>query len=70
MEPMDAFIPPKESLTMEELLAEGRENHRRLVDAGRPTTRNIERRLAWKRTRGIDTTVEERLLWSQPPANS
>ena len=55
---------------MEELLAEGRENHQRLVDAGRPTTRNIERRLAWKRARGIDTTLEERLLWPQPPANS
>ena len=44
---------------MEEILAEGRENHQRLVDAGGPTTRNIERRLAWKRARGIDTTAEE-----------
>ena len=70
VEPVDTPIPPKRWVTMEELLAEGRENHQRLVDAGRPTTRNIGRRLAWKRARGIDTTVEERLLWSQPPANS
>ena len=70
VEPVDTLIPPERWVTMEELLAEGRENHQRLVDAGRPTTRNIERRLAWKRARGVDTTVEERLLWSQPPANS
>ena len=69
VEPVDTLIPPEGWVTMEELLAEGRENHQRLVDAGQPTTRNIERRLAWKRARGIDTTVEERLLWSQPPAN-
>ena len=44
---------------MEEVRARARENHQRLVQAGGPTTRNIERRLAWKRARGIDTTVEE-----------
>ena len=45
---------------MEEVLERGRQNYQRLVEAGGPTTRNIERRLAWKRARGIDTTVEER----------
>jgi hypothetical protein len=47
---------------MEEVLAMGKQGRKRLIRAGLPTTRNNERRLAWKRARGIDTTVEERRL--------
>ena len=47
---------------MEEVLARARRGRERLIRAGLPTTRNIERRLAWKRARGIDTTVEEQRL--------
>jgi len=51
--------PPPTILTMEEALARGRENHKRLVVAGGSPVRDIEERLAWKRSRGIDTTAEE-----------
>ena len=66
MEPADAPPPPQKISTMEEILAEGRENYQRLVEAGGPTTRNIERRLAWKRARGIDTTAEEQFCGLDP----
>ena len=56
-----AIPPPQEILTLEEALIRAQEGKQRLVAAGLSTTRNIERRLAWKRSRGIDTTVEERL---------
>ena len=61
MNPARDFAPLQEVLTLEEALERGRRNYQRLVESGLPTTRNIERRLAWKRARGIDTTVEERL---------
>lgn len=44
---------------MEEAVARARSGKERLIRAGLSTTRNIERWLAWKRARGIDTTVEE-----------
>ena len=59
MEPANTPLPAQEILTFEEVLARGKRNYQRLVEAGLPTVRNIEARLAWKRARGIDTTVEE-----------
>ena len=49
----------------------GRENYRRLLARGRSPTRDIERRLAWKRSRGIGTTAEDRPAVSDPknPSN-
>lgn len=81
MEPVDAFIPPKELLakgrenhtepaetpptqkvlTLEEALARADRAYQQLLSLGGPATRDIEGRLAWKRARGIDTTVEEQL---------
>ena len=57
----DANSPSPEILTLEEVLIRAEQGKQRLIAAGLSTTRNIERRLAWKRSRGIDTTVEERL---------
>ena len=59
MDPRDSPSQPQEILTMEEVLARAQRGKERLIRAGLPITRNIERRLAWKRARGIDTTVEE-----------
>lgn len=62
MESTPVAIPPSQQiLTLEEVLIRARQGKQRLVAAGLSTTQNIERRLAWKRSRGIDTTVEERL---------
>ena len=62
MESAPLAIPPsQETLTLEEVLIRAREGKQRLIAAGLSTARNIERRLAWKRSRGIDSTVEERL---------
>ena len=62
MESTPVAIPQSQKiLTLEEVLIRAEQGKQRLVAAGMPTTRNVERRLAWKRTRGIDTTVEERL---------
>jgi len=58
--------PPPLVLTMEEALSRGRENHKRLVAAGGSPVRNIEKRLAWKRSRGIDTTAEEQACGLRP----
>ena len=58
----EAWPPPPAFLTMEEVLARGRKNHQRLIRAGRSPIRDNEQRLAWKRSRGIDTRVEERCL--------
>ena len=66
MEPADALPRPQKVLTLEEALARAARNHRRLIEAGRPTTRNIEGRLAWKRARGIDTTLEEQFCGLKP----
>ena len=52
--------PATGGLSLEEVLARARQGRQRLIAAGLPTTRNIKRRLAWKRARGIDTTEEER----------
>lgn len=38
----------------------------RLLARGGSPTRNIERRLAWKRSRGIDTTAEEQACGLRP----
>ena len=46
-------------LTMEEARARAEKGYQRLLARGRGT-RDIEGRLAWKRARGIDTTLEER----------
>jgi len=51
---------------MEEALARGRENYKRGIAAGMSPTRNIKRRLAWKRSRGIDTTAEEQACGLRP----
>ena len=59
MEPTERSSQPQEILTVEEVVARARRGKERLIRAGLPTTRNIERRLAWKRARGIDTTAEE-----------
>ena len=67
MEPADTPLPAQTILTLEEALARGKRNYQRLVEAGLPTTRNIEARLAWKRARGIDTTVEEWACGLKPP---
>ena len=56
-----AIPPSQEILTLEEVLIRSEQGKQRLVAAGMSTTPKIERRLAWKRSRGIDTTVEERL---------
>ncbi|MCQ3805405.1 MAG: hypothetical protein KTV45_15150 [Acidimicrobiia bacterium] len=53
-------------LTMEEALARARENYQRGIAAGMSPTRNIEKRLAWKRSRGIDTTAEEQACGLRP----
>ncbi|MDE0131004.1 MAG: hypothetical protein OXM62_06125 [bacterium] len=58
--------PPPTILTMEEALERGRENYERLLARGGSPTRNIERRLAWKRSRGIDTTAEEQACGLRP----
>ena len=58
--------PPPTILTMEEALERGRENYERLLARGGSRTRNIERRLAWKRSRGIDTTAEEQACGLRP----
>ncbi len=58
--------PPPMILTMEEALAMGRENYKRLVAAGGSPVRDIEKRLAWKRSRGIDTTAEEEACGLRP----
>ena len=58
--------PPPVILTMEEALVRGRENHKRLVAAGGSPVRNIEKRLAWKRSRGIDTTPKNKPAVSDP----
>ena len=60
MTPTEATPPPPEILTMDEVLERARRGEERLTTAGLPTTRNNARRLAWKRAKGIDTTVEER----------
>ena len=57
----DANSPSQQILTLEEVVIRAEQGKQRLIAAGLSTTRNIERRLAWKRSRGIDTTVEERL---------
>lgn len=44
---------------MEEARASAEQGYRRLLARGRGT-RDIAGRLAWKRARGIDTTLEER----------
>ena len=65
MESTPVAVPlSQEILTLEEAVTRAQEGKQRLIAAGLPTTRNNERRLAWKRSRGIDTTVEERLLGS------
>ncbi len=51
---------PPEILTMDKVLERAWRGKERLMKAGLPTTRDNARRLAWKRARGIDTTVEER----------
>ena len=56
----EALRPPQKVLTMDEALARAKRGEERLIQAKLPTTRNIKRRLAWKRDRGIDTSVEER----------
>ena len=58
--------PPPTILTMEEALARGRKNYKRGIAAGGSPTRNIEKRLAWKRSRGIDTTAEEQACGLRP----
>ncbi len=62
MESAEVLPPPEEVLTMEEAVTRARRAKQQLIRAGLPTTRNLERRLAWKRARGIDTTVEEQRL--------
>ena len=66
MEPADTPPRPQKVLTLEEALARARRGKQRLIEAGRPTTRNIEGRLAWKRARGIDTTLEEQFCGLEP----
>ena len=62
MESTPVAIPPSQKiLTLEEVLIRSEQGKQRLVAAGMSTTPKIERRLAWKRSRGIDTTLEERL---------
>lgn len=51
--------PERRMLTMEEARARAEKGYQRLLARGRGT-RDIEGRLAWKRARGIDTTLEER----------
>ena len=65
-----AIPPPQEILTLEEVLARAQEGRKRLIAAGLPTTRNVERRLAWKASRGIVTIVEERLYGVGPRLTS
>ena len=58
---MELTLAEPPALTMDQVRARMAEGRRRLVERG-IHTRNLERRLAWKRARGIDTAVEERLL--------
>ena len=58
--------PPPLVLTMEEALDMGRENRERWLAAGGSATRDIEKRLVWKRSRGIDTTAEEQACGLRP----
>ena len=58
----EASTPAQGILTMEEVLEQARRGRERLIKAGRSTKRDNEARLEWKRSRGIDTTVEERCL--------
>ena len=51
----------QEVLTTEEALARADHAYQDLLRLGGPETRDVEGRLAWKRARGIDTIVEERL---------
>lgn len=66
MEPADTRPRPQKVLTLEEALARADRNHQRLIEAGGPATRNVEGRLAWKRARGIDTTLEEQSCGLEP----
>ena len=58
----EASTPPQRILTMDEVLQQAGRGRERLIKAGRSTKRDNQARLAWKRSRGIDTTVEERRL--------
>ena len=61
MESNPVAIPPsQEILTLGEVLIHAQKGKQCLIAVGLSTTRNIKRRLAWKRSRGIDTTVEKR----------
>ncbi len=50
---------------MEEARARAEQGYQRLLALGRGT-RDIEGRLAWKRARGIDTTLEEQYCGIKP----
>jgi len=64
---IDPYVsPPPVILTMEEVQARGQENHKRLLAAGGSPVRNIDKRLAWKRSRGVDTTAEEEACGLRP----
>ena len=56
---------PERILTMEEARARAEQGYQRLLARGRGT-RDIEGRLAWKRARGIDTTLEEQYCGIKP----
>ena len=57
-------------LTLGEALARGERAYQQLLRLGGPARRDIEGRLAWKRARGVDTTVEERLCRLYTKLNS
>jgi len=66
MESAETLPRPQKVLTLEEALARADRNYQRLIEAGGPAARDIEGRLAWKRARGVDTTLEEQFCGLEP----
>lgn len=54
-------VEPIPTLSLDDMRSRADAAQRRLADAG-IGDRDLEQRLAWKEARGIDTTVERRLL--------
>ena len=58
---VELVLSSPDVVTLAEVKARMAEGARRLAERGIPA-RDVEQRLAWKQARGVDTSVEQRLL--------
>lgn len=63
---VELVVSDPTALTLADVQSRMAEGAQRLADSGIPP-RDNEQRLEWKQARGVDTTVERRLLGQEPP---